>query len=206
MKYLRNRFIAGLLILLPAVVTGWIIWKIFSTVDSILDPVQARFPIIDQPGVGFGVVLALILLTGIFAGNLIGNRVIGTGERVLYRVPLIRRIYVAVKELSGVFLAERRVVFKQVVVIRYPHADSYALGFVTQKATERFSNLVGRPVLNIFIPTTPNPTSGFLIFVPADQVIPVPIGVEEGLKMVVSGGVFIPPSLEIPASPDTRQG
>jgi uncharacterized membrane protein len=202
MKYIRNRFIAGLLFLLPAVVTGWIIWKIFSTVDNILEPVQQRFPIIDFPGVGFAVVLLLILFTGIFASNLIGHRIIALGERILYRLPIIRRIYVAVKELSGVFLADRKVVFKDVVVIRYPHRDSYALGFVTQEATTRFSDIVGRPLLNVFVPTTPNPTSGFLIFIPADEVLPVPIDVEEGLKMVISGGVFVPPSLDGTTSRD----
>lgn len=195
-RFIRNRFIAGLLILLPVIVTGWIIWKIFSSIDSLLEPVQTRFPIIDHPGVGFGAVLLLIILTGVFGGNFIGHRVIARGERLLYRLPLIRRIYVAVKELSQVFLAERRLVFREVVIIRYPHKDSFALGFVTQKGTPEFNRLLGREVVNVFVPTTPNPTSGFLLFLPADQVERVPIDVEEGLKMVVSGGVFVPERMQ----------
>ena len=195
-RYMRNRFITGLLILLPAVVTGWIIWKIFSSVDSLLGPLQERFPIIDQPGVGFVAVLLLIILTGIFAGNFIGRRVIGRGERILFRLPIIRRIYIAVKELSQVFLAGERMALKEVVLFQYPHEHSYALGFVTQNGTKKFNDLIGREILSVFVPTTPNPTSGFLLFIPEDRVIRVPISSEEGLKMIVSGGVFIPERLQ----------
>jgi uncharacterized membrane protein len=194
-KYLRNRFIAGLLILLPSVVTGWVLWKIFNSVDNLLKPIQERYPVVDFPGVGFVVVVLLILLTGVFAGNFIGRRVIGTGEQLLARVPVVRRIYIAVKEISQVFLADRKMVFKEVVLIRYPHRDSWVLGFVTQSAAPRLSQLVGRDLLNVFIPTTPNPTSGFLLFVPADDVIRIPISVEEALKAVVSGGAYTPPPL-----------
>jgi uncharacterized membrane protein len=195
-RYLRNRFLAGLLILAPLAVTWWILWRTFTAVDSILGPVQVRYPMIDHPGVGFGVVIVLILLTGIFAGNLIGHRVISLGERILYRLPLIRRIYHAVKELAQVFLADRKMIFKEVVVIRYPHPDSFALGFVTEHATNRMNELIGREVVNVFVPTTPNPTSGFLLFVPRDEAVRVPIDVEQAMKMVISGGVFIPPPLQ----------
>jgi uncharacterized membrane protein len=193
MKFLRRRFITGLLILLPALVTGWILWNVFTSVDSILQPIQERYPIIDIPGIGFAIVILIILATGVFAGNLIGRRVISQGEFILYKLPFIRRIYMAVKELSEVFLADRKMVFKKVVVIRYPHENSYALGFVTQPATEKFNKIVGREMLNIFVPTTPNPTSGFLLFLPAADVVELPLDVEEGLKLVISGGVFTPP-------------
>jgi uncharacterized membrane protein len=196
MRYLRNRFLTGLLILTPLAVTWWIMWKTFTAVDSILEPVQMRYPVIDHPGVGFAVVILLILLTGIFARNFIGHRVISLGEQILYRLPFIRRIYHAVKELAQVFLADRKMVFKEVVVIRYPHPDSFALGFVTEDATHRMNDLIGREVVNVFVPTTPNPTSGFLLFVPRDEIVSVPIDVEEAMKMVISGGVFIPPPLQ----------
>lgn len=189
-RYLRRRFLAGVLILTPTVVTGWIFWKVFSSVDNILAPLQERYPIIDWPGVGFVVVLILILLTGIFAGNFIGRRVISQGERIVYNLPLIRRIYTAVKEISEVFLSDRKTVFREVVLIRYPHKDSFAMAFVTREGTGFFNNLTGKTLLNVFVPTTPNPTSGFLLLVPEKDVIRVPIKVEEGLKMVISGGAF----------------
>jgi len=194
-RYLRNRFIAGLLILLPSVVTGWILWKIFNSVDSVLQPVQARYPVLDFPGVGFVVVVLLVLLTGVLAGNFIGRRVIGVGEQMLARVPVVRRIYTGVKEISEVFLSDRKMVFREVVLVRYPHRDAWVLGFVAQSAAPRLCDLVGRDLLNVFIPTTPNPTSGFLLLVPEDDVIRVPISVEEALKAVVSGGAYTPPRL-----------
>ena len=190
MRYFQRRFLAGVLILTPIVVTGWIIWKVFSSVDKVLDPLQQRYPIIDWPGVGFIVILLFILLTGIFAGNLIGRRVIAVGERIVYNLPMIRRVYAAVKELSEVFLTDRKTVFREVVLIRYPHRDMFALAFVTRQGTAFFNRQTGKTLLNVFVPTTPNPTSGFLLLVPEEDVIRVPIAVEEGLKMVISGGAF----------------
>jgi len=202
-RYLRNRFLAGLLILAPVAVTWWILWKTFTTVDNFLQPIQERFPVIDIPGLGFVVVLAIVVVTGILAGNFIGNRVIGLGERILYRLPLIRRIYHAVKELAEVFLSDRKMVFEEVVVIRYPHPDSFALAFVTGQSTERLSGMIGRDVINVFVPTTPNPTSGFLLFVPRSDVVRLPVDVEEAMKMVISGGVFTPPPLQSTPNPPT---
>jgi uncharacterized membrane protein len=189
-KYIQRRFLAGVLILLPLIVTGWIFWKIFTSIDKILAPLQERYPIIDWPGVGFVVVLLFILMVGIFAGNLIGRRVISQGERVVYNLPMIRRVYTAVKELSEVFLTDRKTVFREVVLIRYPHKETFALAFVTREGSDFFNSLTGKTLLNVFVPTTPNPTSGFLLLVPEDDVIRVPVDVEEGLKMVISGGAF----------------
>lgn len=196
MKYLRNRFIAGLLILLPSVVTAWVLWKVFTSVDSIISPIQNRYPIIDVPGIGFLVVLLIVLLTGIFAGNFIGRRVIQSGEGFLFKLPLIRRIYAAVKELAEVFLSDRTTVFREVVIVHYPHKDSFALGFVTAKGTKKVNDIIGREVASVFIPTTPNPTSGLLLLVPVDELFRVAISVEDGLKMVISGGAFIPAPLQ----------
>jgi len=201
MRYLRNRFIAGLLILTPLAVTLWILWKVFSTVDSVLGPFQERYPVLDIPGLGFAVVIAIILLAGIFAGNFIGGRVIGAGENVLYRVPLIRRIYHSVKELAGVFLGDRKMVFKEVVIVQYPHPDSYALAFVTGESGTKLDSAVGRDLVGVFVPTTPNPTSGFLLLVPREKLVRVPLDVEEALKMVISGGVFIPEDLQLAPGP-----
>ncbi len=199
MKTIRNRFIAGLLIIIPLAVTGWVIWKIFNSVDSMLEPVQQRFPVIDVPGFGFVVVLLLILMTGVFAGNFIGRRVIGRFEKILYRLPIIRRIYTGVKELSQLFIADRRMVFHRVVLIRYPHEHSRALAFVTEEAARGLDEFAGgQRMVSVFVPTTPNPTSGFLLFMPEDEIVPVPVDVEEGLKMVISGGVYVPARLRTP--------
>lgn len=203
MRYLRRHFFTGLLVLAPTVVTGWLVWKIFITIDNLIEPLQKRFPLIDIPGIGFALVLLLILVTGVLAGNLVGRRIIGFGEKLLRRLPLIRRIYTASKELSEVFLAEKKTAFRRVVLIRYPHAASFALAFVTGEGVGYFNGIVGEELVNVFIPTTPNPTSGFLLMIPKRETFPVDISVEEAMKMVISGGAFTP-QLFPSTTPPTR--
>jgi len=195
LAFLRRYFIAGLLILAPIVVTAYIFWKVFVSFDRFLAPVQDRYPFLDFPGLGFVAAIVLVILTGFLAGNLIGRKVIGLGERLLNHIPLIRGIYSTVKEISEVFLADRRTVFRRVVLIQYPHPGSYALAFVTKEGYEYFNHVTGRELVNVFVPTTPNPTSGFLLMVPKNDVIPVEVSVEEGLKMVISGGAVSAPML-----------
>jgi uncharacterized membrane protein len=195
MKVLRRYFLTGLLVLAPTVITGWLVYKIFITIDNIIEPFQRRFPIIDIPGIGFVVVVLLIVVTGFLASNLIGRRVITWGERFLSRLPIVRRIYTASKELSEVFLADKKTAFRRVVLIRYPHRDSFAIAFVTNEKVPNVGNLVGQELINVFIPTTPNPTSGFMLMLPVRDTFPLPINVEEAMKMVISGGAFAPPLL-----------
>lgn len=192
MRFLRRHFLTGLLVLTPTVITAYIVWWIFTTIDNFIGPLQKRYPIIDIPGIGFALVLALILVTGFLASNLIGRRVIGLGEAIMNRLPLIRRIYAAVKEVSAVFLTDKTTAFQRVVLIRYPHRDAFALAFVTKDGAPEFNRLVGDDLLNVFIPTTPNPTSGFLLMMPKRDVIAVDIPVEEAMKMIISGGAFTP--------------
>jgi uncharacterized membrane protein len=195
-KFFRRHFLTGLLVLMPTVLTGYIVWKIFESIDNLIAPIQRRFPILDFPGTGFFIVIVLIFVTGFLASNLIGRRLIDLGERVLNRLPLIRRIYTAVKELSEVFLTDRKTVFKRVVLIRYPHPGTYALAFVTRDVVGYFNAVVGQDVVNVFVPTTPNPTSGFLLLIPKSDAVAVDISVEEAMKIVISGGAFSPSFLE----------
>lgn len=197
MKFLRRHFFTGLIVLTPTVFTGWLVWKIFVTVDNFISPLQRRFPVIDNiPGVGVIAVLILILVVGFLASNLIGRRLIAGGERLLNRLPLIRRIYNATKELSEVFFTDKKTVFQRVVLIRYPHENSFALAFVTNRSAGYFNTVAREDLLNVFIPTTPNPTSGFLLMIPEKEAYPVDISVEEAMKIVISGGAFTPPLLE----------
>ncbi len=166
MKVIRRYFLTGLLVLAPTVVTGWLVYKIFITIDNIIEPFQRKFPLIDIPGIGFVIVLLLIVITGFLASNLIGRRVIAAGEKLLRRLPIIRRIYTASKELSEVFFTDKKTAFQRVVLIRYPHHDSFAIAFVTNEKVGPVSDVVGEELINVFIPTTPNPTSGFMLMIP----------------------------------------
>ena len=189
---LRRHFLTGLVVLAPTVVTGWLVWKIFTTVDSVIEPLRRKFPIIDFPGLGVVVVVLLIFAIGFLASNLVGRRMITAGERLLNRLPLVRKIYSASKELSEVFLTDKKTVFKRVVLIRFPHQGSLAVAFVMNEGVSYPGTAPPSEAVTVFVPTTPNPTSGFMLVVPAGDTIPLDISVEEALKMVISGGAFMP--------------
>ena len=197
---LRRYFLAGLLVLAPTVITGWLVWKIFITVDNFIDPIQRKFPILDFPGLGFAVVVILIFLAGFLATNLFGRMLIKGGDMLFNRVPLVRKIYVASKELSEVFLADKKSAFKRVVLVRFPHRDSYALGFVMSQGIEKFDRAVGEELVDVLVPSTPNPATGFLVLVPKRDAITVDISVEDALKLVISGGAVTPQTLTNPAA------
>lgn len=196
LRFLRRHFLTGLVVLAPTVVTGYLVWWGFTTIDNLIEPFQIRYPIIDVPGIGFVIVLIIITLTGFLAGNLIGRRVIGLAESLMKRLPLIRRVYSAVKEVSEVLITEKNNAFQRVVLIRYPHRDAFAMAFVTKERLGYFDERVGKEMVSVFIPTTPNPTSGFLLMLPKRDVIDLDISIEDAMKMVISGGAFTPRSLE----------
>jgi len=184
-KKLRNRFIAGLVILTPVVVTVYVFIILFLKVDSLLAPLIYRFVGWEIPGMGFLAILLLIFLTVLIARNYLGRKLIGIGEKIMTKIPLINRIYVALQQISQTFLAQKRAIFKEAVLIEYPRKGLYAIGFVT-------SHMEEGKMLGIFVPTTPNPTSGFLLFLPREEVIPLQMKVEDALKLVISGGAVAP--------------
>ena len=196
MKFIRRHFLIGLIVLAPTVVTGYLTWWVFVRVDNIIAPLKVRYPVIDIPGLGFAVILLSVLIVGIVANNLIGRRIISWGERVVNSLPIIRRVYMAVKEISEVFLSDRKTAFQSVVLVRYPHKDAYALAFVTKDGIPYFNELTDEALINVFLPTTPNPTSGFMLMLPKREVLRVDISVEEAMKIVISGGAFSPQLLE----------
>ncbi len=192
MRFLRRYFLTGLVVIAPTAITAYVVWWGFTKIDNLIEPLQRRYPIIDIPGIGFVIVLVIIVITGLLASNLIGKRVISLGESVLNRLPFVRRIYSAVKEVASVLITEKTTAFQRVVLIRYPHRDAYALAFVTKDGVEYMNRVVGRELVNVFIPTTPNPTSGFFLMIPKRDVVELDIPVEEAMKMVISGGAFAP--------------
>lgn len=184
-RRLRNRFIAGLVILTPVVVTAYVFIVLFLKVDSLLGPFIYRLVGWEIPGMGFLAILFLIFLTGLVARNYLGGKLIGFGEKILAKIPLINRIYVALQQISQAFLAQKRAIFKEAVLIEYPRKGIYAIGFVT-------SQMNNGQMLSIFLPTTPNPTSGYLLFLPREETIPLQMTIEDALKLVISGGAVAP--------------
>lgn len=191
-RKLRNYFAAGLLVILPALVTVWFLYKMFVTVDGYLGPLLVRYTGRSIPGLGFAATVFLILFVGLFASNLIGRKLIGIGERLLHRIPIVSKLYLGVKQISAVIFREQEKFFRDVVAVEYPRKGIWALAFITNDMPSPMPAVDPTEMMAVFLPTTPNPTSGFLLLVPRDQVHPLPMSVEEGVKFVISGGSVVP--------------
>jgi uncharacterized membrane protein len=191
----RMYLFSGLLVLGPTAVTLWVLVQLLVWMDGILGEIL-RFPWFEYrriPGLGFIVMLGLLLLTGWLTHRYASESVLRTWERVLLRIPFFRVIYSSAKQLGEALLTEKRTVFRQVVLVRWPHPDLWAIGLVTAPPPKVLSEKAGEGLVSVFVPSTPNPTTGFYHLVPADRVIPIDLTVEQGLQMVVSGGVIRPP-------------
>lgn len=217
-KKFKTYFLAGLLVLIPLVLTIFIIWKLFIAIDGLLrgfiSDVLERIGISATSfGLGFISVVLLILITGMIAKNYFGRKVIKIGENIVTKIPLINRIYIAIQQISNAFFSEKREVFKKAVLIEYPRKGIYSIGFFTQDTKGEVQDRLKQDVVSVFLPTTPNPTSGFLLFVPKTDVTELDMTIEEALKLVISGGAIVPVSKyegrieiqavkEIPVSPE----
>lgn len=197
-KRLRTAFFTGLIVIVPIVFTYWIVLWLFNLADGLLagflDVLGRVFPgfRLNIPGLGAVLTLLIIVGTGALATNLLGRRLIRLGEDLLLRLPVVRSVYQTMKQITDALLTPNHAAFKQVVLVEYPRTGVWSVGFITGEMGGGVRTHAGEDVVNVFIPTTPNPTSGFLIIVPRRQVTFLPISVEEGLKLVISGGVLIP--------------
>jgi uncharacterized membrane protein len=191
-KELRKIFFAGLLVLTPIVVTLYVFYQLFVKIDGLLGGKLWELTGKRIPGMGFVAVILLILFTGVIARNFIGKKLIQMAEAIMNRIPLINRIYSAVQQLSQAFFSGKRAVFQRAVLIEFPKKGSYCIGFQTSETKGEIQRQTKKEVLSIFLPTSPNPTSGYLLFVPKEKVYPLRMSVEEALKLVISGGAVLP--------------
>jgi uncharacterized membrane protein len=202
MRWLKRSFLTGLLILLPTVITLYVLYRLFRSIDSILKPVVARYPVLDIPGLGFASVIVIILLVGVFGRNLIGKRIVWWVQGKMERLPMVNKIYVAIQQISEVFLKPERTVFKEVVFVQFPRLGMYSLAFVTSSLKLKKIDGTEETYITVFLPTSPNPTSGFLLMLPRHEVIPSDLSTEDALKMVISGGTVIPEGHRSPMERD----
>lgn len=187
-KKLRRQFLTGILVVVPIGATILILVWIFTAIDNILQPAISTVWGHTIPGVGFGITIVLIYLVGIIASNVGGRRLIHYGESLLAKVPVFRPVYSGIKQILESFSAPGKTGFLQVVLVEFPRKGMMTIGFVTNES----SNESGEKLLNIFVPTSPNPTSGFLQIAREGEVIRTNISVDDALKMVVSGGKVSP--------------
>lgn len=199
MKKLRNYFLAGLIVILPAVVSFYILLSLFTYFDGFFARWIGRIPVVGEtlvsiPGVGLFLTVLSIMLVGLFTANIVGRRVVAYGDKVFSRTPVIRTIYNTVKQIVDAFAISGNGAFQQVVLVEYPREGLFALGFLTSKIKGEIAGHIADDIVAVFIPTTPNPTSGMLIFVPRASVKVLAMSVDEGLKLIVSGGMVSPNS------------
>ncbi len=189
---LRNWFIAGLLVIFPLAVTVVVLLWLFRSLDHVLGPILVNNGI-DFPGLGLVAGILVILIAGAMASNVLGRRVVHAFDRVMLRVPLARTIYSATKQLSDSLFAQDRLALKKAVLFEWPSKGLYTVGFITGESRGEVQGLIKERVINVFVMTTPNPTTGFLCLVPESQVKPLDMSIEDALKLVVSGGIVTPP-------------
>ncbi len=198
MQIVRSHFkrylLAGLLLWTPIAITIWVITWVFDALDNVL-PVALRSEVlfgVHVPGFGVLVVVLFILITGFLAANLIGQKLVEVWEGVMRRIPLVRSIYSSVKQVSDTILSPNGQAFRQAVLVQYPRHGSWTIGFLTGTPSAEVAAHLPSDCVSIYVPTTPNPTSGFFLMMPRAEVIELSIGVDAALKYVVSMGT-VPP-------------
>jgi len=191
--HLRTWLIAGLLVVMPLGVTVFVLLALFRFLDSVLGPSFTLVLGTEVPGLGLIAGVVVILVVGALASNIVGRRVVEGFDWLMMRIPLARTIYSTTKQFSDSILSQNRGAFKEAVLVEWPRPGLYSVGFVTGETRGEAQEKTKERVINVFIITTPNPTTGFLCLVPESQIIELEMSVEDALKLVVSAGIVVPP-------------
>lgn len=198
MARLRNYFLTGLVVAAPIGLTVYITTWFVDLVDTWVIPLLPaeyqpdRFLPFNIPGLGLIIALVLLTLLGALAANIIGQGLLSLTERVVERMPIVRGIYGALKQIFETVLSQSANSFREVALVEYPRKGSYTLAFITTGVRSDLPGLAGREMIGVFVPTTPNPTSGFFLYMPREEVTVLDMTVEDGLKAIVSLGIVEP--------------
>ncbi|MCX5805217.1 MAG: DUF502 domain-containing protein [Proteobacteria bacterium] len=189
-KHLKKTFLTGLFILIPLVVTIYIIYTVVISVDTFISPVIRNIMSnitgtgVYIQGTGFFIFIILTYLTGVLASNYIGKKMLAYGEATIRKIPFVKGIYGSIKDMIDAFSSEKMQSFKEVVLVDFPFKGRYAIGFITKRIQSGDKG----ELCAVFVPTTPNPTSGYLIFLPEEELTPIDMSVEDAVKYIVSLG------------------
>lgn len=196
---LRNYFLAGILVTAPIAITFYLTWSFLQFIDAkvaLLLPAKynpGTYLPFSVPGIGFFIAIVFFVAVGWFARNFLGRLVIKASEYVVDRMPVVRSIYSALKQFFETMMAGKSQAFREVVMLQYPRPGIWVIGFVSGATKGEVQRRLEDEVVNVFLPTTPNPTSGFLLFVPRRDLVFLEMTIEEAIKMVVSAGMVTPP-------------
>jgi uncharacterized membrane protein len=196
---LRGYFFAGILVLAPISITAYIAWLLISFIDNnvfaLIPPVynpETYLPF-SIPGIGVILMFVGVTLVGALTAGYVGRVVLRLSEGILNRMPIVRGVYGTVKQIVETVVSSKSAAFREVVLVEYPRKGCWTIGFLTGRTIDQIGEAAGARLLNVFVPATPNPTSGFLLFVPENEVRRLSMSVEEGIKLVISVGIVPPP-------------
>ncbi|NVD72179.1 DUF502 domain-containing protein [Duganella sp. BJB488] len=196
---MRKYFITGLLVLVPLAITAWVLNLIIGTMDQSLllipkdhRPDMKQLIGVDLPGLGALLTVLIVFLTGLLTNNLVGNYVVKLWEKLLTRIPVVSSLYSSVKQVSDTLFSSSGNAFRKAVLIPYPHQNSYTIAFLTGTPGGDVKNHLVGDYVSVYIPTTPNPTSGFFLMMARKDVVELDMSVDAALKYIVSMGVVAP--------------
>jgi uncharacterized membrane protein len=203
---IRRDFFTGLAVVLPAVLTLYVVWTAIGFIDNRVMPlVPAAYRPDDVIGVGLVIFLVFTTIVGALTKGIFGRTVILWGERIVDRMPVVRSIYNALKQIVDTVLSKQSKSFKQACLVEYPRKGVWAVAFISTEARGELLDKSGEAdLVSIFLPTTPNPTSGFLLFVPRRDIVPLDMSVEEAAKLIISAGL-VSPAPQTPAPAEDRR-
>ncbi len=205
---MRAYFFAGILVIAPISITFYLAWLFIGFVDSKVTPLlptkynpETYLPFA-LPGLGLVILVLALMLMGALAAGFMGKVWTRFSEQMLERMPVIRNIYSALKQILETVLADHSAAFREAVLVEYPRRGIWAIAFITGRTEGEVQSVTEEECINIFLPTTPNPTSGYLLFVPKKDLVSLSMTVEEAIKMVISGGIITPPDRRPPEQQD----
>ena len=193
LTWLRNSLLAGVAVVLPFVVTGWLIWMVVSLIDKNVTPLlPPQFqPLTESvPGAGVVIALAALTLVGALATNLVGSWIVSTADTFIARLPLVRSIYGGARQVFKQVAAPERTSFKQAVLVEFPRPGAWTIGFVTNEDTSEVAHDIGEELVAVYVPQAPIPTSGFLLYLSRSTLKPLNLKPDEALKRVISLGII----------------
>jgi uncharacterized membrane protein len=214
MGHMRGYLITGILVTAPISITVYVTYVFLTFIDARVAGIlpdawyNALYGRTVFPGVGLIIALAFFIVIGWFARNFMGRLIIGVSEYVVDRMPVVNKLYSTIKQIFETVMASQSDAFREVVMMEYPRKGVWSIGFVTGKSEGEVQEKTKEETINVFVPTTPNPTSGYLLFVPKKQLVYLDMSVEEGIKLVVSAGIVTPATygiIEDPIKPKTKK-
>ena len=210
---MKKYIITGLLVWLPLVITIWVLMWVLGIIDGVFTSLlsatqavmpQSMFDSIDSlrhiPGLGLLILVGAMLLTGMFVANIFGQWAVRQWDRLMSHIPIVKSIYSSVKQVSDTLFSSSGNAFREAVLVQYPHAGSWTIAFVTGKPSGEVAEALGEDFVSLYVPTTPNPTSGFFLMMPRADVVELRMSVDEALKYVISMGVVGPADVPTPAA------